>query len=106
MKGRPNLMKYGNLKPTYVSVNPTNRKLVEAQNELLRHDMQIIYSMMLIELQEGYGFNQDELEKFLNAVQDRWVTWAAQDRTTREHPLEMCERITGIQLKGIWEDDK
>lgn len=58
-------------------------------------DLAIIYPFTCIHL-HNEGYDQDQINEFLNKVQELWFEWAETDR--KESPKEMCRRITGIDL--------
>ena len=63
---------------------------------VIQKDLQYVYSFLGIELYENHGFDTEKLADFFAAVQQRWIEYSKSDQS--ETPMEMLEKITGVQL--------
>lgn len=72
------------------------------ESEVLDNDVSWIYSMTLIELHKE-GRNPEQLHEFLERVQKRWCDYTDGDMS--ENPIDLCERITGMRLQQVPEEE-
>ena len=69
---------------------------------VMRNDLTFSYGTLAITLTEDYGWEQEEIEKLIVKIQDKWGELDKDRHLNAEGKLErmaeMVERRTGIQL--------